>query len=87
MKFFKYNNNWNKIISNKLTAIYGYNNKSAYGQYVHFFLNGVFHNIKNASFIRSDGYKIFSLNGKTYGYKNDFTKQSWRKFVKLQIFL
>ncbi len=37
MKFFKYNNNWNKIISNKLTAIYGYNNKSAYGQYVHFF--------------------------------------------------
>jgi len=84
MKFYKEDSvnffYWDKIKNNKLTVIYFSHN-------IWFFKNGKMYNNKNASFIRSDGYKIFSLNGKTYGYKNDFTKQSWRKFVKLQIFL
>ncbi len=28
-----------------------------------------------------------SYNGKYYGDQNDFTKKSWRKFVKIQAFL
>ena len=72
----------NKIINNILTAIIS--NKSSY---VEFFKNGVLHNIKNAAIIYNNQYKNFISNNKRYGSEKDFTKESWRKFVKLQVFL
>ena len=78
MKFYiKYKSS--KIRSDKLTCIYTEYNA------IWIFKNGKGHNYKNAAYI--DGiYKQFFLNGKCYGTQNDFTKQSWRRFVKLQLF-
>jgi hypothetical protein len=78
-KLFAY---WSKIINNRLSAIHINQNKS-----VRFLKNGSYHNLKNASFIRYDKYNAFCLNGKAYGYNTDFTKESWRRFVKLRAFL
>ncbi len=52
-----------------------------------FYKNGMFHNAKNASNIILNRQKSFWLNNKYYGNENTFTKQSWRRFVKLQAFL
>lgn len=85
MKFYKenlYTNyQYSKIIHNKLNVCYHRFDG------VIFFKNGKSHNVKNASFQVCDGYKTFYLNGKYYGYKAEFTKESWRKFVKLKAFL
>ena len=86
MKFYKDQNKnnfyyYDIICFNNLDAIYYDNN------YVIFLKNGIESNNKNYAVIKYNGYKIFSLNGKTYGYKDDFTKESWRRFVKLQAFL
>ncbi len=70
-----------KIKQNKLSAIY-----TQYS-FVLFFENGKWFNNKNAAYIRYDGYKIFNLNDTFYGFQNDFTKESWRKFCKLKVFL
>ncbi len=72
-----------KINDNMLDAIL----ISSGSLYVRFLKNGKDHNTKNAALIRYDGYKQFYLNNKLYGYKKDFTKKSWRKFVKMQVFL
>jgi hypothetical protein len=69
------------IFDSKLTAIYC-DIASTF-----FYTNGYENNIKNASYISKNDYKEFSLNGKCYGNKYNFTKQSWRRFVKLQAFL
>ncbi len=74
------NNNWFKIVDNKLTAIY-LNYWAA-----RFYKNGERHNIKNAAYIRFDGFEIFCLNGKVYDIEKTLTKESWCKFVKLQVF-
>ena len=83
MKFYRedksYYNYWSKTIRNKLTAIYCNNS-------IYFFKNGEKHNAKNAAYISNTG-KVFCLNNQCYGYGTNFTKQSWRKFVKLQVFL
>ena len=50
---------------------------------VSFFKNGTYHNAKNAAYI-SHYYQSFYLNGTTCGKSNKFTKESWRRFVKLQ---
>jgi hypothetical protein len=85
MKFYRDMNNyddyWNKIFNNNLTAIY-YNSFA-----IKFFKNGKENNTKNASYIAKSGYKQFYLNDKCYGDDEDFTKESWRRFVKLQAFL
>jgi hypothetical protein len=84
MKFYRDKFIWKyggKIINNKLTAIYFTE------VYIEFFKNGKNHNIKNAAFIRHDGDKQFCLNDKLYGNEFNFTKKSWRKFVKLQVFI
>jgi hypothetical protein len=84
MKFYK-DNNWHliyKIQYNKLNAIYLSHINS-----ISFFKNGNHHNTKNVGYIRRDGYKTFCLNGKDYGTNYTFTKSSWRKFVKIQVFL
>lgn len=69
------------IVYAKLTAIY------TCPFYVEFFKNGLRHNSKNASHIKDDYYKIFHLNSIFMGDSFKFTKQSWRKFVKLRAFL
>ena len=84
MKF--YNNNkkynfWNKISNNKLTAIYC----DYYGVWV--LKNGKHHNTKNAAYVNFRGYKEFILNGKLYGNHDNFNKKSWRRFVKMDVFL
>ena len=87
MKFYKddrysYFYYYDKIITNKLNAIY------CDSFSITFFKNAVFHNNKNASYFNCNEYKqYFCLNGKTYGRNNTFTKLSWRKFTKLKAFL
>lgn len=82
MKFYKDKTfyYWALILINKSNAII--NHKSE----IRFFKNGLEHNFKNAAL--SYGFcKHFFLNGKNYGDQYEFTKESWRKFVKLQVFL
>ncbi len=93
MKFYIDNNDcnisfWTEIQRNKLTAIY-INIKEKNNIYeVVFFENGKFHNNKNIAIINIYyGYKQFYLNGKLYGNEDDFTKKTWRKFIKLKAFL
>ena len=84
MKFYRDNYKhiyWCEIKSNKLTAIYCDN------IVIRFFKNSMYHNAKNAAYIRLDGYKEFWLNNKSYHNKYVFTKKSWRRFVKMQAFL
>jgi hypothetical protein len=85
MKFYKDTINrhysyWRRIYNRKLTAIHS-------DESVRFIKNGRYSNSKNAAYIKYNGFKEFSLNGKLYGDENDFTKESWRRFVKLQSFL
>jgi hypothetical protein len=85
MKFYKYNqlgNYFNIIFYYKLNAIYSYQSGT-----VVFFKNGKTHNNKNSAIINPNNYKAFWLNDKCYGTEKDFTKESWRRFVKLQVFL
>ncbi len=56
------------------------------GSHFIFFKNGIRHNSKNVAYIGL-GYKTFYLNDNLYGNQHDFTKESWRRFVKLQVFL
>ena len=96
MKFYKYKY-YSEIYKLKITAIccnysYGishknndYNSCNYYS--IRFYKNGILNNFKNATFIVNNSYKEFRLNNKYYGDQDTFTKQSWRKFVKLQAFL
>ncbi len=89
MKFYidkKNNDYWNKTKNNKLNIIYCFF-ISINHCFVEFYKNGSLYNHKNAAFVKADGYKSFCLNNKLYGTQNDFTKESWRRFVKLQAFL
>ena len=84
MKFYgsEYDNYYlDKIYDNKLNAIYF----DSHG--IRFFKNGIWHNPKNASYVFKNGNKIFCLNNYDYGNEYDFTKESWRRFVKMQVFL
>jgi hypothetical protein len=89
MKFYKYKQNFyyrDKIINNNLSAVYCF----SYNKYIYniiFFKNGKYHNIKNAAFVRDHGYKSFHLNGIFYGNNYKFNKKSWRRFVKMNVFL
>ncbi len=78
MKFYN-KKKWSEIMKCKLTAIYRNN------IYIAFFKNGKINNNKNAASV-SFKYKGFYLSGIHYGNNKDFTKQSWRKFAKLQAF-
>ena len=76
-KYFFYSD---KIFKNKLSAIL------CRYRVILFYKKGKLHNTKNGSYIDSK-YKEFHLNGKYYVNNVNFTKKSWRKFVKLQAFL
>ncbi len=69
-----------KIVDSKLTAI----NQSY--KFIRFYKNGTIHNSKNAAYI-ADRIPDFWLNGIFYGSEEEFSKKSWRRFVKLQAFL
>ena len=75
-----------KIEKKYLTAIY-------YDLQVLFYKDGKKHNSKNGAYVNHFGYKQFWLNGEKHGsngssgYCTYFTKESWRKFVKLKAFL
>jgi hypothetical protein len=88
MKFYRDYTNYNdfyhyKIMINNLTSIY----TDSY--YIRFYKNGKKHNSKNFAFINKNCYGRgrYFLNGEDYGNQDNFTKQSWRRFTKLQIFL
>jgi hypothetical protein len=90
MKFYREKQDcyyWTKIRVNKLTAILNSKNTETYANCVYFFKNGRYHNAKNADYTDDNGFKDFCLNGKHYGNENLFTKETWRRFVKLQAFL
>ena len=92
MKFYKndYEDYDFRIIDDKLSAVYNYCSYD-YGYHYHYFItfykDGNCHNNKNACYVDDEGMKLFNLNGISYGNQDKFTKQSWRKFVKLQAFL
>ncbi len=44
------------------------------------------HNVKNMAYSYRNRYKEFYLNGILYGNNINFTKKSWHKFVKMQVF-
>jgi beta-lactamase class D len=71
---------WNKIKDNKLNAIHSHSNLTR------FYRNGVEHNSRNASHVMNDSIEEFYLDGKCYGNESHFTKKSWRRFVKMQVF-
>ncbi len=86
MKFYKEKNSYSfcfydYIVLNKLNSIYISTER------VIFFKNGNYHNNNSSSYILSDGYKNFHLNGEYYGNESHFTKKTWRKFCKLKVFL
>jgi hypothetical protein len=84
MKFYNGTGNiyyWKLICDQKLTA--NYCNSIS----VTFYKNGQLHNAKNAAYIAFNGCKQFILNNKHYGTNYTFTKESWRKFIKLKAFL
>ena len=86
MKFFKDSSEncyyYKDIIINKALSCIYYDEINLI-----FFKNGIWHNNKNAAYINYIGYKSFYLNDKIYGFQHEFNKKSWRKFVKLQVFL
>jgi hypothetical protein len=72
-----------KITTNKLCSIFTHISF----EIVNFYKKGKRHNVKNAAVSCKNGNKEFWLNDKIYCYEYNFTKQSWRKFVKLKVFL
>ncbi len=54
---------------------------------ISFLRNNRYHNVKNAAFLTKSGCKEYYLDGKCYGNQEKLTKESWRRFVKLQLFL
>ncbi len=84
MKFYRYGHyvNSSYLERKKITCIY-INNST-----IIFFKNGKYHNNKNVAYFNYfNNFKEFWLNGKIYGTEYKFTKQSWRRFFKMQTFL
>ena len=72
-----------KITENKLCSIFTHISF----EIVNFYKKGKRHNVKNAAVFCKNGNKEFWLNDEIYGTQDHLTKKSWRKFVKLQVFL
>ena len=54
--------------------------------YKAWYLNGNLHRDEGPAIEYSSGYNIWYLNDKCYGYNEDFTNESWKKFIKTLIF-
>jgi len=48
-------------------------------------LNGKFHREDGPAIENVNGYKEWCLNGTCYGINNDFTNESWIRFVQLEL--
>ena len=51
----------------------------------HWYLNGKKHRTDGPAIEHANGDKEWCLNGKKYGCNNDFTNESWIRFIKLQL--
>lgn len=81
MKFYKSNKQSNyirDIFSNNITAIF-----QGITGFVYFYKQGVPHNSKNAATYYNKAV-YYSYNGENFG--QNFTKKTWRSFVKTLIF-
>jgi hypothetical protein len=90
MKFYKndYEDYDGKIIDDKLSAVYNYCSYDyGYHYFITFYKDGKCHNNKNACYVDDEGVKLFFLNAKEFGNQDNFTKETWRRFIKLQAFL
>lgn len=90
MKFYKDSEGYkyyDVILKENVTAVHQFREKK-----VTFYLNGKRHNAKNAA-LYWIGFKMkfFFLNGKIFRSANfsldDFTKETWRKFNALKVFI
>ena len=52
----------------------------------HWYKNGVRHREDGPAIEWSDGNKRWFLNDKKYGVNDDFTNESWKKFINTLIF-
>ena len=52
----------------------------------HYYVNNNLHREEGPACEYANGNKRWYLNHKCYGYNNDFTDESWKKFVKTIIF-
>ena len=52
----------------------------------YWFKNGVHHREDGPAYEGYNGYLEWYLNGKFYGCNDDFTVESWKRFVKTLIF-
>ena len=50
-----------------------------------YYLNGKLHRTDGPAIEEKFGNKEWYLNGKRYGYDDDFTNKSWIRFVKLEL--
>lgn len=51
------------------------------------YLNGKAHREDGPAIEHPNGYKVWCLNGNHYGYNDDYTNESWIKFIKTIMFL
>ena len=52
----------------------------------YWYKNGLLHREDGPAIEKVSGYNSWNLNGKQYGIDNDFTNESWKKFIKTLIF-
>lgn len=77
----------NKIFDNKIKPsmyIYFFNKNRKPNKY--WFVNDQLHREDGPAIEHANGNKDWFLNGTDYGRNEDFTNESWKKFVKLIIF-
>jgi len=49
------------------------------------YLNGNFHREDGPAYELASGYKVWYLNDECYGCNDDFTNESWIRFVNLEL--
>ena len=85
-----------KIIKIPLGTLYYLNNKLHREEgpaieysdgYKAWYVNGEFHREDGPAIEHPNGYKAWCLNGNYYGYDDDYTNESWIKFIKTIMFL
>ena len=50
-----------------------------------YYLNCTFHRTDGPAIVYYNGNKYWYLNGKLYGYDDDYTNESWIRFVQLEL--
>jgi len=49
-----------------------------------YYLNGKYHREDGPAIIFADGYKEWCLNGESYGWNDEYTNESWIRFITLR---